>query len=804
MGGASMKKIFAVSLAAAICVGGMTQSNAAGHADKKWAETTTNDGYNVVVNQKGPALGYSPKSGVKLLTVDGLAFKDLNRNGKLDTFEDWRCTPEERARDLAEQLSIDQISGLMLYSAHQFKISPELTDDQEKFLRVDGIRSVLNADDSAGTETTAKWNNAMQSYAEVQPFGIPINTSSDPRSAARADGIYVKGTTGGISRWPSNLGIAATFDDGIAKQFGKVYAKEYRMLGIGTGLSPQVDLATDPRWARDFGTFGEDPALSRDMTKATIEGLQSTYDKRGRDLGWGSQSLNAMMKHWPGDGVGESGREAHSQTGKYAVYPGENFQAQLIPFVDGGLNLASKTKKSSAIMSSYSIAWSDGALGEKVGSAFSYFKITQLLRDKYGYDGVICTDWGVTKTPAKSFSTAWGLEDGYTEAERHYKALMAGVDQFGGNNDKIPVLDAYKIGVKEHGDAFMQSRFKTSAVRLLRNMFQIGLFENPYVNVAEAVKTVGNPTDMAAGYQAQLKSIVMLKNVNGIIHQQKTTTQKPTVYIPMIYRPVIENKVFGKYAPASWRLPVNLEVAQQYFNVVTDMVHPTLSAEDKNGKPMATLADITRLSKEDIQKCDYVLAVIDNPTTEGNLFDGYGWNQQDGYIPVSLQYGKYTADSAAVREVSIAGNKGENRSYYGKTAKIINASDLDGVIYGSTAAKSATDKKIPVITVIRANNPMVFSEFENKVDAILMGFGISDQAYFDIIAGKAQPGGLLPMQMPLNMNEVEKQYEDVPRDMQCYVDSDGHTYNFAYGLNWNGVIKDSRTKKYNVPILTQP
>ena len=209
-------------------------------------EKATVDGYELVENMNGPELGYSKDSGVKLLTVDGKDFKDMNRNGKLDKFEDWRLTPQQRAEDLAQQISIDQIAGLMLYSMHQRNLQPELNDAQKQMLSQDNVRTVLNADTGASVETTAKWNNAMQAYAEVQPFAIPVNTSSDPRNDARGDGVYLKGTTGGVSRWPSNLGLAATFDPSIAKHFGQVYAKEYRAMGIGTGLSPQIDLATDP------------------------------------------------------------------------------------------------------------------------------------------------------------------------------------------------------------------------------------------------------------------------------------------------------------------------------------------------------------------------------------------------------------------------------------------------------------------------------------------------------------------------------------------------------------------------------
>ncbi len=798
-----MKQTAALALTLVLAMGGaQVQASAASTV------RDTADGYSVVENTNGPELGYHKDSGVNILTVDGKEFKDMNRNGKLDKFEDWRLTPQKRAEDLAQQLSIDQISGLMLYSMHQRNLQPTLNEEQKKMLREDNVRTVLNADSTASTEVTAKWNNALQAYAESLPFAIPANTSSDPRSDARGNGVYLKDVTGGVSRWPSNLGLAATFDPSIARHFGKVSAKEYRLLGIGTGLSPQIDLATDPRWTRYYGTFGEDPALSRDMARASMDGVQSTVDSKGNDLGWGRYSINAMMKHWPGDGVGEGGREAHSKYGKYAVYPGHNFKTQLVPFVEGGLKLAGKTKMPSAVMASYSIAWSDdGSLGEKVGSAYSDFKIG-LLRNTYKYDGVICTDWCVTRTPSDApgpagLSTAWGMEKGYNEAQRHYKALMAGVDQFGGNSAKQPVLDAYAIGVKEHGQKFMDQRFRTSAVRLLRNIFQLGLFENPYLDVAKSVEEVGNPTDKAAGYEAQLKSVVLLKNKGQVIHAAGDSVTKPTVYIPMQYRPVIVNKRFGAYQPAQWSLPVDLKAASEYFHVVTDTVGP-LTAVDKDGKPMAAPTDIQRLAPSEAGKADLVLAVIDNPTNKGNQFDGLGYDaEQGGYIPLSLQYGTYKADSAAVRKQSIAGDAGENRSYFGRTAEIVNAMDLDSVTYGRSCAQEAakTGKRLPVVTMVHALKPMIFSEVEPLSDAILVGYGVSDAAYFDILLGKAEPQGLLPMQQPKDMVTVETQLEDVPRDMVCYTDSEGHSYDFAYGLDWKGVINDARTAKYRVPVL---
>jgi beta-glucosidase len=93
----------------------------------------------------------------------------------------------------------------------------------------------------------------------------------------------------------------------------------------------------------------------------------------------------------------------------------------------------------------------------------------------------------------------------------------------------------------------------------------------------------------------------------------------------------------------------------------------------------------------------------------------------------------------------------------------------------------------------------VFGEFEREVDGILYGFGVMDQAVIEVVSG-IEPSGLLPVQMPANMETVEQQQEDVPHDMKVYIDSEGNSYDFAYGLNWKGVIADKRTSRYKKKI----
>lgn len=748
-------------------------------------ETTLADArISLVRNSKGPVLGYSKTSGLTLLSIDNLTFKDLNRNGQLNPYEDWRLSFEERAEDLASKMTIEQIAGLMLYSAHQsiparafgpfgnasyggkpFDQSGaapwKLSDDQKKFLTDDNLRHVLITRVQS-PEVAAKWNNQVQSLVEGIGLGIPANNSSDPRHETRADQEFNAGSGGDISMWPSSIGLAATFDPGLVAKFGEIASKEYRALGITTALSPQIDIATDPRWFRFFGTFGPNPQLAADMARAYVDGFQSSVGDAELEQGWGVESVNAMVKHWPGGGSGEGGRDAHYGFGKYAVFPGGDFELHQIPFTEGAFKLNRKTGMASAVMPYYTISFEqDDVYGENVGNAFSTFMIKDLLRGKYGYEGVICTDWGVTSNhnAVDEFGkTPWGVEQ-LTEVERHYKILMAGVDQFGGNNQAGPVIEAYEMGVEEHGEAYMRERFKESAVRLLLNIFRVGLFENPYLNPAHTTQIVGNPDFMEAGYEAQLKSVVLLKNKNDVLPFLKHTK----VYIPQRFVPETQN-FFGMKTLSCWEDPFNREIVAKYVELV-----------------------------EDPAQADVALVVVHTPDSGGGYDKADVQAGGNGYLPKSLQYQEYTAEYA--RKTSVAGGdpleEFTNRSYKGKSVKTSNSSDLEAVL---NTRKQMEGK--PVIVVMNLKNPTVVAEFEAQVDAILVSFGVQDQAIFDILSGAVEPSGLLPMQMPANMRTVEEQFEDRPLDMVPHQDSKGNSYDFGFGLNWSGVIRDARTAKY--------
>lgn len=749
-------------------------------------EKTTKNGINRISQDGGKTIAWSEESGVKILEKDGYYFKDLAKTGELLPYEDWRLSDEERAADLAGRLSVEEIAGLMLYSPHQAvppmpggpfqgtfdgktylesgKEPYAISDQQKEFLEDEHIRHILltNVESPA---VSAKWSNELQKRAETLPFGIPVNLSTDPRNGAKDSGAEFKSGGSDISKWPEGVGFAACFDPEVASQFAKDASREYRALGITTALGPQIDLCTEPRWMRFVDTLGEEVEMSKKLTKAYCDGMQTT---EGEKDGWGKESVNTMVKHWPGGGTGEAGRDAHYAFGEFAVYPTGNFEEHLKPFTEAAFQLDGPTDCASAVMPYYTVSYGvDTKNGKNVGNSYSEYLIKDLLREKYQFKGIVCTDWGITQDPNPTIegfgSRCYGVQD-LNEAERCLLAITNGVDQFGGNSESGPIVEAYKIGCEKYGEKVMRERMELSAKRLLVNIFHCGLFEDPYLDPEESAKIVGCEEFCRHGYEAQQKSIVLLKNSgkhapegqNGVLPLQKGLK----VYIP-------ERKIRASKAFFRIDLPAKTE------DPLPD------------GLPSVYGTRVDRPEDADVALV-FVESPSCNPYSTEDLEKG-----GNGYLPVTLQYRPYTATKA--REVSIAGGDFRenftNRSYLGKTNTAYNEADLDNIL----ACREAMGDK-PVIVCATVNNPMVMHEFEADADAIVAEFGVSRAAVLDVVFGNYNPTGRLPIQIPKDMDAVELQSEDRALDMETYIDSEGHNYDYGYGMNYEGVLPEWKKK----------
>lgn len=446
---------------------------------------------------------------VTLKAPDGTPFRDLDHDGVMAPFEDPRLTPDERAADLVGRLSLAEKVGLLFHNVVEVGPGGTLVEGDHRVQDaptsdlVVGLRmNHLNLHGGGTARELARWSNALQEQAATTPHSIPVTVSSDPRHSF-TENLGAAFAAGSMSAWPEPLGLAALRDAERVRAFADVTRQEYVAVGIREALHPQIDLATDPRWGRQFHTWGNDAAFTADVAQAYVTGLQGTSDL-------GPASVAAMVKHFPGGGPQADGEDPHFPYGADQVYPGGRFEEHLVPFRRA---IAAGT---AAVMPYYGKPVGllrGGEAIEEVGFGFNRQVITGILREELGYDGVVCTDWGLVTgmvvfgkpLPAR----AHGVEH-LSEYERVVKIIEAGCDQFGGESCPNLVERAVAEG------RVTEARIDESAHRLLRVKFALGLFDDPFVDEDAAEALLGNATFRATGRRAQAESMVLVRN-DGIL-----------------------------------------------------------------------------------------------------------------------------------------------------------------------------------------------------------------------------------------------------------------------------------------------
>ena len=449
---------------------------------------------------------------VQIIEKDGYQFKDLNKNGELDAYEDWRLPMQDRINDLVSQMTLEEKIGLMFHpniavpadgkvvydaqaalsqEAYAGPIGPggnnqgamgqgqmRVGADVKTFIEQRHFRSILN-NGIAEPKLFAQWSNSMQEYAEASRLGIPIMFSSDPRHGATL-GAHVSGKQY-FSQWPSKegqVGITAARDRDIVEKFGEAVAEEYRAVGLHMILGPQIDVITEPRWSRNMGCFSEDADLTIEMMEAFMEGAQG--DNVGPD------KVLVHLKRWPGANPHDGGK------GNFTVYPGNNVDYHLKPFKAG------IAKGALAIMGYYS-----GTYVDTLNVNYSPYWSTKVLYDQLGFKGSICTDWGVVGRTGPLNPRLAGKT---TLKDNMEMVINAGVDQMGSETETQLVVELVKEG------RVSEERINQAASRILQWHFILGLFEDPYVDPDKAAQVCQREDLQKNAFQAQLESNILLVN----------------------------------------------------------------------------------------------------------------------------------------------------------------------------------------------------------------------------------------------------------------------------------------------------
>ncbi len=447
-------------------------------------------------------------------------FRDLNHNGRLDPYENPQLSDAARVDDLIGRMTIEEKAGTLLHGTLPAVGNPFGASDKgydlpaiETLVRTRAITSMISRL-AMPPAAFARENNAVQRIAERARLGIPITISTDPRnhfSVVAGASIAASGFT----QWPEPLGLAALGDAALVRRFGAIASREYRAVGLHMALSPQADLATEPRWSRGIATFGADPATVSRLAGAYVAGFQ------GSATGLTRGGVATVVKHFVGYGAEPDGFDAHNVYGARVTLTDASFKRHLAAF-DGALKA-----RSAGLMPTYAIVTGvtlDGAPIEPVGAGFNRQILDGLLRKRLGYEGLVVSDWGIVndcpaacahpdaanpQTPM-AIGMPWGVERLSVEA-RVAKGVTAGIDQFGGLDDPAPILAAIRSG------AIPMARLDQAVRRALLVKFRLGLFDNPYVDAAAAAALVGAPDARAQAVAAQSAAQVVLQNRAGTL-----------------------------------------------------------------------------------------------------------------------------------------------------------------------------------------------------------------------------------------------------------------------------------------------
>lgn len=721
-----------------------------------------------------PVLGIrTDTTGKAIITVDGLKFKDLNANGVLDPYEDWRLSALERAQDLVTRMSVAQKVGLMSESSYLTVTNDGSINTASRnhivnyHLRQSLVRLAsipAGADGASRAKNLARYLNNVQELCEAQELGIPFVVTTDPSHGIDSS----TNTTNHLSMWPMPLGLGAINDATLTRKFGTVVRKEFMALGLRWELGPMGDIASEPRWQRVQNTFGEviDDVVKH--TKACIQGFQAVGD------GGLANGIAATMKHFPGAGPDQDGMDSHSTWGRYNVFPGNRWNDHLKPFI------AAIEAGVAAVMPCYSIfkdnPWDYAT--HPFGSSYCPGIITDLLKNQLGFDGLVTSDWGVIG------SKHWGLDTLAvvpTVQERVQLFLQAGCHQLG-QDSYARVQEAYDQGL------VTEEMIDEAATKILEMSFKLGIFENPYVDADATDSIVNSQENAIAGFEAQKKAIVILRN------QEHSLASGGDKYLPISGS---RKNSAGNYVCDT---NGNGTVEVYYDGIVDELVNSNdaLSAY-KGGYDYTSPASGTSLA---IVKADSLanadIAVI-RITARPGVYNGL-----DAGIPLSF-------------DGVFSGTSTDSTAATGRTArnKIIDALRVrDGYTDSTGTPVPAVNPTLKIVVVMYMTRPGIVEPFVKGlvtldetfgvagsyplvsdpantdssglkgIDGLLVDFGAIDRAVLDVvfnankISGWTYGTAKLPMEIPSTDAAVDAQYEDVPSDSvnPTYAVKSGITY----------------------------
>ncbi len=666
---------------------------------------------------------------VELLYDDGLPFKDLNQNGRIDIYEDWRQPVEARVADLVSQMTQAEKAGMLmidqLNADHGGQV-PELAGrmvNSGMMRRFIFRNTVTNSPaPDAGNPffgaqitpyETAQFTNAVQEMCESSRLGIPALFKSNPRNHFEEGWMGgLDATVGAFSAWPKEAGLAATRDLDLIAEFATAVARESVAVGIRGMYGYCLDLSTEPRWFRITETFTQDADYASEIAKVLVENIQGpTLNHR---------SVALTMKHFPGGGPQEGGADPHFPFGKFQTYPSDNFDYHLKPFV------AAIEAGVSSIMPYYGVPVAQRYLPNDVGMSFSKGIVTDLLRNELGFEGNVNSDTGIaTMMP-------WGVED-KSVGERVAMAINAGVDVLSGFSDHAQMMQLLDSGL------ISESRADEAVTLLLTEQFNLGLFENPFVDPNRAAYVLGDRTVQSRAASAQRKAIVLLQNRDGLLPMEMPTPKpRPNPFAALgLHADGPEEPERERTCKQIYVMGMDAEMVGgpewNDFDVVSGDYDP------ESGGSRPAVPDGT----------DYAIirVVVGNSSKIGG-----------GFLPVP--------DPEELDLIAFS-DMAKSNSWVIRPS----LEDINGVI-----SELGRDK---TVLVVRFRQPFVLDTESGlqETGAVLATFGASDAAVMDVLTGKHAPAAKLPFALAESAESILSQDSDAPG----YAEEDT-LFPFGHGL----------------------
>ena len=666
---------------------------------------------------------------VELLYDDGLSFKDLNKNGELDIYEDWRQPVEARVADLLSQMTLEEKAGMLMIDQLNADRGGRLSDLAGRLVLEEEMRRFIFRNTVTNTPSedtgnpffgaqitpyeTAQFTNAVQEICESTRLGIPALFKSNPRNHFEENWMGgLDASAGAFSAWPKEAGLAATRDLELIAEFARTVANEWVTLGIRGMYGYCLDLSTEPRWFRITETFAEDADLVSEIATVLIQNLQGPVLSQ--------RSVAVTIKHFPGGGPQLGGADPHFEFGKHQTYPSNNFDYHVRPFI------AAIEAGVSSIMPYYGIPVGQRYMPNDVGMSFSKGIVTTLLREELGFEGNVNSDTGIaTMMP-------WGVEH-LSVRERIAMAINAGVDVLSGFSNNEEIMEAIDRGM------ILEERVDESVSRLLAEQFSLGLFENPFVDPNRAAYVVGSRISQTKADAAQRKSIVLLQNLDGLLPiEMPTPKQHQDFLAEMGFRSEERGKKTDeRVAKQIYVMGMDIEVVGGVEWNDFDVISGDYDVDAGETRPV--VPDGT----------DYAIirVVIGNDS-----------NIAGGFLPVP---NPDELDIIAFTDMA------KSNSWVVKPL----LEDIKGVMSEIGAERT--------ILVIRFRQPFVLDENSELRDAgsILATFGVSDASLMDVLTGKHEPTGKLPFALAENGDAILRQVSDRPG----YAKED-ILFPFGYGL----------------------